>query len=288
LNNRRWLPVLVLCMAISFSGCAKGVGGQGMDSVGSMPVPSQVEVGLDSALQSQDSSSSEEESGGSSSEESAASTAAKAYSTKAEANLNSGIYRIKTETYSYQKDNLNYSAEYPQLVSDTIRSNQVNQLLKNCAMQTIRTLGTAKRPETILVRCTGDVTYEGKNFISVGFNEYEKLSPKAETTHTMRTLNFDLKTGKTVGFSDLIQKGDAFYAALLDAGKSQLDADQAAVLDVSTIRQGLDSNVIYFTDESVGFCVRVVRPEVKLVRITLAFSKVKPFLIANSVWDNFI
>lgn len=277
---------LAFFLVFLLSGCAKGVG-ENPSSVGSMPVPSQGQVALESS-QSSEKSEPSKESSGQSSGESAASATAKAYSSKAQANLNAGSYQVKTGKYTYSKDNLDYSVSYPQLVSKAAHSDEWNKALKVCAMQTVSTLGTAKREQKISVRCSGDVTYEGKDFLSVGFNEFEKLSPKASTSHVMRTVNIDLKTGQAVGFSDLIRKGDSFYLALLKAAKSQLEPADASALNASAIREGLDPNVIYFTDEAVGFCVRLVSPKTKLVRITLDYNTVQPFSSGNAIWGNFI
>lgn len=281
--------ICAFALAVSLTACAKGVGQTG-SSEESMPIPSQGEAALESALSSKQggSSSGGASGGGASSSEPAVSAAAKVRSAKAEANLNAGSYQVKTAKYSYNKDNLDYSASYPQLNGKLSTLETVNKALDTCAMQTIRSMGTAKKEQRTSVRVSGDIAYEGKNFISVGFNEYTKLSPKAASTHVMRTVNIDLKTGKAVGFSDMVVSSDAFYQTLEKAAKSQLSAEQSAVLTAAAIKSGLNSNIIYFTDSGVGFCVQISKPEQKIVRITLDYTAAKPFMTKNANWSNFI
>lgn len=283
-----------LVITVSLSACAKGIG-QDVSSEVSMPIPSQ---GLESIESTQSKAESSESSGGQSGGgqsggsqsggESAASASAKVYSAKAEANLNTGSYQVKTSEYNYKKDNLDYYASYPQLSGKISNSGKINTALETCAMQTIRSMGTAKKAQRASVRSTGDVTYEGKNFLSVGFNEYVKLSPSAQTSHGMRTANFDLKTGAVITFNDMITKSDAFYQALEAAGKTQLTSEQAAGATSSAIKSGLDPNVIYFTDSGVGFFVQLTIPEKRPVRITLDYTAAKPFMTKNANWSNFI
>lgn len=213
---------------------------------------------------------------------------ARAVSAKVQSNKNSGDYQVKNTDYKYNKDNMDYKATYPQLSGKVTSLQKVNDALKSSAMKTINSLGTAKKAQKTTLKVSGDVAFEGKNFISVGFNEYTTLSPKADTTHTFRTVNLNLKTGASVGLPDMIVKSDAFYAALEKAAKAQLDSKTAAAVNESVIKSGLDANAIYFTDTSVGFSIQVTKPEKKLIRITLGFDEAKPFMTKNENWSNFI
>ncbi len=213
---------------------------------------------------------------------------ARAVSAKVQSTKNSGDYSVKDTDYKYNKDNMEYKATYPQLSGKVTSLQKVNDALKNSAMKTINSLGTAKKAQKTTLKVSGDVAFEGKNFISVGYNEYETLSPKAETTHTFRTVNMNLKTGATVGLSDMITKSDAFYAALEKAAKAQLDSKTAAAVNASVIKSGLDTNAIYFTDTGVGFSIQITKPEKKLIRLTLSFDEAKPFKTSNENWANFI
>lgn len=286
MTKRLTAILCVLIVTLSMSACAKGVG-QAASSEESMPIPSQMEENIESSQMPEESStpsSQQQSSDSGSSEESAASTTAKPHSEKAAANLNTGEYKIKTSKYSYQKDNLNYSAQYPQLTAGA-KKDAVNKALETSAMKTIQSMGTAKKEQRTSVWVTGDVTYEGKNFLSAGFNEYVKLSPNAKSKHVMRTVNVNLKTGTAVSLKDMITTSDAFYQALEAASKQQ---NQSAALTAAQIKSGLNSDVIYFTGDSVGFAVELAKPEQKLVRITLDYTTAKPFMTKNENWGNFI
>lgn len=210
-----------------------------------------------------------------------------AKSSKAEAAKNSGTYRVKDVNYSYQKNNMVYKASYPQLSGSAGGYDAVNAALKGGAMKTIDSLGTAAKKERTTVRSGGDVTYEGRDFISVGFNEFVTLSPKAETTHVLRTVNYDLKNKKAVTCSDLIVKNDAFYKALAKASGSQLNAKLASAATADAIKKGLNPDAVFFTDSSVGFSLQLPG-DTSLLKLFLSYSEAKPFMTKNAVWSNFV
>lgn len=191
---------------------------------------------------------------------------------------------MKDADYSYNKENNAYKATYPQLSGDISNLDKVNAALKTSAMQTINSLGTAKKAAKTSVRVSGDVTYAGKNFISVGFNEYTSKSPKEKAVRTLRTVNINLKTGAVVAASDLVTQNDAFFKALEKAAKEQNHSDMTA----AQIKSGIDSKVIYFTDSGVGFSVLNAGKEKTLVTVTLTYEETKPFVTKNAVWNNFI
>lgn len=213
---------------------------------------------------------------------------AKVVSPKVTASKNKGDYQVKTVDYSYKKDNISYKASYPQLTGKIANLDKVNEALKKSALQTINSLGTGKKAEKTTLKVTGDVTFQGKNFLSAGYNEYTTLSAKAETTHVLRTVNINLQTGVSVGLSDMIVKSDAFYKALEKAAKGQLDSELTKALTADVIKAGLDSSAIYFTDTAVGFSVQISKPEKRQIRITLDYQEVQPFITKNANWNNFI
>lgn len=216
----------------------------------------------------------------------AANTASRVASAKALAGKNAGDYQVKTVEYNYNKDNMVYKATYFQLSGKITNLDKINGILKNTAMQTINSLGTAKKSVQTTVRVNGDVTYQGKNFISVGFNEYATTSPKVKAERVLRTVNINLKTGASVVASDLIVKNNALYKALEKAAREQKDVGAASALTAEAIQSGLDSQTIYFTDYGVGFSVLTSGKH--LSTITLTYQEVQPFMAKNDIWNNFI
>lgn len=213
---------------------------------------------------------------------------AKAVSAKVAANKNKNDYQIKNTDYSYKEDNISYKASYPQLTGKAANLSKVNETIKKSALKTITSLGTAPKAQKTTVKVNSDVVFEGKNFISIGFNEYTSLSPKAKEEHILRTVNINLKTGAAVGLTDVITKKDALYTALKKAAGAQLSAEQSSAVTVDAIRSGLDASALYFTDTTVGFTVQVTKPEKRQIRITLTYEEVKPYITTNEIWNNFI
>lgn len=209
-------------------------------------------------------------------------------SPKALAGKDKGSYKVKTVEYSYNKDNMVYKASYLQLSGQIANLDKINIALKNCALQTINSLGTGKKAVKTTVRVNGDITYQGKEFISAGFNEYTTLSPKAKSVRVLRTVNISLKTGAPVAASALIVKNDALYKALEKAAKEQKDAAISTTLTAAAIKSGLDSNAIYFTDYGVGLSILTAGAEKRLTTVTLTYQEVQPFMTKNIIWKNFV
>jgi len=229
---------------------------------------------------------------GSASSQAAASSAAPAFqdvsrapSDKAKAAESGASYKVKSTDYSYKKDNNDYSVSYPQLSGLNSQQDQVNAAIKTCALKMVNSLGTGVKKTKTKVITNGDITFKGKSFLSIGFNEYVTLSPKAETTHTLRTVNLDLTSGKAFSFSNLVKESDSFYAAIAKEAKVQLSSEYAAKATASAIKTGLDKNSMYFMDTGVGFAVTIQK---KLLRITLSYDEIKPVATTNAVWKNFI
>lgn len=216
----------------------------------------------------------------------AANTAPRIASAKALAGKNKGDYQVKTVEYNYSIDNIVYKATYFQLSGKIANLDKINETLKNTALQTINSLGTGKKSAKTTVKVNGDITYQGKNFISVGYNEYATTSPKMKSERVLRTVNIDLKTGTSVVASDLIVQNSALYKALEKAAKEQKDTGVASALTAKAIQSGLDSKIIYFTDYGIG--LGVLTSGKHLSTITLTYQEVQPFMAKNQVWNNFI
>lgn len=207
---------------------------------------------------------------------------------KAVSGENNGTYTVKDEKYSYKNGNMSYSASYPVLSGKITGADKVNAAIKASALKTINSLGTGAKTEKTTVKVNSDVTYEGTNFISIGFNEYVKLSAKAENVHTLRTVNINLKTGAAVEMKDLIVKNDALCKALETAAKQQLSSDIAPSVTAGVIKSALDSGAVYFTKYDVGFAFQITKPEKRLVKLSLTYAQIKPYVTSNAVWKNLI
>lgn len=206
---------------------------------------------------------------------------------KAASNLNNGAYTVKQESYGYKNDNNVYSASYPVLSGNVKNVDKINAALKSCAMKTISSMGTGKKQNKTTVKVNGDVAYEGKNFISVGFNEYVKVStPKAKPTRTLRVVNINLSTGAVLSMNDLVVKNDALCKTL-EGVRGQLSGDIAPSITAGVIKSALNSGSVYFSKYGVGFALPVSKPDNRLIKLVLTYEQAQPFMTSNAIWKNF-
>ena len=197
-------------------------------------------------------------------------------------------YRHKTEKYLYQKDNKDYTANYPQLSPEAPSYQKVNDLMKNAAMQTILSMGLKKTTETMTVKVKSNLTYYSNDFVSATFDETSYVSTAAHPNAAFRTVNFDLKNGNAVTTADLIVNSDALKAALLEAAKKQLKGDMKAAVTADVIKTGVESCSIYFNKTSVGFSLEVPHPLGDHIELELKYKDVKPFITKNAIWNTMI
>ncbi len=281
--------LMILLSAAILASSAACQGQNGSSSGSSVPASSGGSTSVGSSSAASGTSSSASFSSGVTSDTSSVTPAfqdtSRAPTVKAEASKNDGNYKIKSVDYTLKKDNNDYSVSYPQLTGLASQQDKVNAAIKNCALKTVNSLGTGAKKVKTKVKTTGDATYQGKTFISVGFNEYVTLSPKGKTTHALRTVNLNLSTGAVLSFSDLIKGNDSFYAALAKDAKAQFSSEYASESTASALKKNLDKNSMYFTESGVGFAVT---SQSKLLRVTIGYNEIKPFISNNAVWKNFI
>lgn len=206
---------------------------------------------------------------------------------KAASNLNNGVYTKKQNSYSYKNDNNIYSASYPVLSGKISNVDKVNEAIKNCALKTINSMGTSKKKDKTTINVNGDIAYEGKNFISIGFNEYVKVStPKAQPTRTLRVININLSTGAVLSMNDLVVKNDELCKTL-ESVRGQLSGDVAPYITADVIKSALDSGSVYFSKYGVGFGLPVSKPDKRTIKLVLTYDQMKPFMTSNAIWKNF-
>ena len=196
-------------------------------------------------------------------------------------------YSVKTTDYEYKKNNKKYRASYPQLSKDGKDYSKLNTLLKNTAMQTINSLGTGGSSEAE-VNVSSHVYLRSDNFISVSFSESKKTSSGSDSVSSFRTVNYDLKNGKAVSASDMVQNNDALYKAVENAVKTSMSKKNAAKFTSSVIKSGLKSFTVYFKDNSMGISLTVPHNLDDHKEIKLNYKDTSGFRTSNAAWSNFI
>lgn len=282
--KKLWALICALAMVLAMSAC-KGQAAPTQNDVSGVSSQTVSDAGQSGVTSTAPSSSS---AAAASSKPTVPSQAPRVENNKAVSGLNNGTYTVKDEKYSYKNGNMSYSASYPVLSGKISNADKVNTAIKTSALKTINSLGTGAKTEKTTVKVNSDVTYEGTSFLSLGFNEYVKLSSKGENVHTLRAMNINLKTGTALEMKDLITKNDALYKLLETAAKQQLSSDIAPSVTASVIKSALDSGAIYFTKYDVGFAFQITKPEKRLVKLSLTYAQVKPYATSNEIWKNFI
>lgn len=136
-------------------------------------------------------------------------------------------YTIREESYTYSSGNSSsylaeFDVKYPQLDwNDGRNSDQINEILKNCAMSTVNTLyldPSAEMKESMLKeenpvmvsQVTYQVTYAGEDFISVVFNDYYYAGNVYASFVDLRTRNIRLSDAQEFKTADIVELSDEF------------------------------------------------------------------------------
>jgi hypothetical protein len=219
----------------------------------------------------------------------AASTASSKAGTSSAAPRTTAVgYRHKTMKYLYQKNNKDYTANYPQLSEEAPNYKKANDLMENTGLKTILSMGLQKTDATMEVKVRSDLTYYNTEFISATFDETSSVSTAAHPNAEFRTVNFDLKKGTAVTTADMIVKNDALNALLLTAAKKKVDNSMESQVTAAVIKKGMESCSIYFTKTSVGFSLVVPHALGDHLEVTIRYNDIKPFITTNALWKNII
>lgn len=195
---------------------------------------------------------------------------------------------VKTETYKYYENNRHYRASYPQLSSDETDYSAVNVLIKQTALQTINSLGTAQTANEVSVKVSDHVAYRGDNFISVTFRETVDKSDGSGDVSYFRAVNYDLKNKKAVSVTDMIQKDDALLTALQNAVDKQMSDKKAAHYTTEVLQAGMKSCTIYFKDDSLGISLPVSHELGDHEELIVDYDLTSGFRTGNAAWNYFI
>lgn len=197
-------------------------------------------------------------------------------------------YTTKEEKYEYTENNRNYRATYPQLSSDETNYDAVNALLKQTALQTANSLGTAKAANTVKVKVSDHISYKGDDFISVTYRETVDKSDGSGSVSYFRTVNYDLKNKKAVSTADMIQKNSAMLTALQNAVKKQMADKKAASYTAAVLQSGMQNCSIYFKDDGLGVSIPVSHDLDDHEELIMDYDQTSGFRTGNAAWGYFI
>lgn len=197
-------------------------------------------------------------------------------------------YTIKTVDYKYSENNRNYRASYPQLSSEGAKYDAVNALLKQAALKTVNSLGTAKAAKTVKVKVSDHVSYQGDDFISVTFRETVDKSDGNDSTSYFRTVNYDLKNKKAVSTADMIQTNSALLTALQNAVKKQMSDKKAVNYTAAVLQAGMKSCSVYFKEDGFGVSIPVSHALDDHEELTMNYDQTSGFRTGNAAWSYFI
>lgn len=218
-------------------------------------------------------------------------TAGKALKTATEQNLvkvPKETYKVRTVTYKFKEGKKSFRAEYPQISENNKNYDKVNSLLKQTAMQTIDSIGTADTASYAEVKVTSHVSHDSAVFLSVTYQESSRTSNKAAEKNAFRTVNYDLKSDAAVTAKDLVQNNDALKKALENSVKGQMSPKKAASYSDPVIQAGLNSYSVYFKGNAVGFSLTVPDKLGSHVELLVNYSETNGFRTNSPVWSYFI
>lgn len=261
---------ITLVMLLTFASCNKANNGNASGSTSGSTTSSQA-----------DSTQSGTVSGGSSSSKAASNMPLYSGPEKEKS------YSVKTIDYEYKKNNKKYRASYPQLSKDGTDYSKVNTLLKNTALQTINSLGTSGSKEAT-VKVSSHIYLRSDDFLSVSFSENSKSSSSSDSVSSFRTVNYDLKNGKAVSASDMVQNNDALYKAVENAVQTSMSKKNAAKYTSSVIKSGLKSFTVYFKDSSMGISIKVSHDLDDHKELKLNYKDTSSFRTSNAAWSYFV
>lgn len=159
-------------------------------------------------------------------------------------------YTIEEEEYTYYSDGNNkeyrmqFVVKYPQLKGlDSEKADEINQLLKECAMSTANVLYLNPSQETkeamlqydtpvLASQVTYKVTYATDGFLSVAFNDVYYAGDSSKGYVDFRTRNIDLESGTIYEVTDVAELTNSF----MRDWKAKMDEEAPGVNVLNDLR----------------------------------------------------
>ncbi len=190
---------------------------------------------------------------------------------------------------------------------------KVNQLLKDCATQTMDEIYTNPSDEIkervleasnpiLSSEVSYKVCYANENFISVAFNDYCYEGNSDEYAVKLRCLNINLKDGSVYELTDLVNVDESFEQAWLAVMRSEVN--NSVFLSELSDAQLIDAlkgdsmdgayKAAFFVDEDgveIGFSLRYKEGDENdlgygWVTAPFTFSEIEPYETDNSFWQS--
>lgn len=158
-------------------------------------------------------------------------------------------YEVKEENYNYIPDDttstvIQFDVYYPQIegLNDSVEK-KVNETLENCAMETVDKLylnPSQEMKEKVLSEESPvlaslveyKVTYQGKDMLSVVFQDYGYEGSINDGFTSLRCVNINLKDGTIYDVKDIVELNDEFIDLWL--GEMRDEADEETLLSELT------------------------------------------------------
>ena len=168
-------------------------------------------------------------------------------------------YTVEDKLYDYDAQEtkntvLYFDVSYPELsgLSTEVQS-KVNETLKTCAIESVDRLylnPTQEIKEKVLGEeypmlasyVTYKVAYQGKEFISVVFEDQSYEGSSEDSRLQIRTVNISLKDGKVYEVKDIVKLDESFLSAWLTGMRSESDSDILSELDQEQMKKALSGD----------------------------------------------
>lgn len=155
---------------------------------------------------------------------------------------NEADYEIKEENYNYIPDDttstvIQFDVYYPQIegLSESVQK-KVNQTLENCAMETVDKLylnPSQEMKEKVLSEDSPvlaslveyKVTYQGKDMLSVVFQDYGYEGSINDSHTALRCVNVNLTDGTIYDVKDIVELNDEFIDLWLSGMRDEADEE---------------------------------------------------------------
>lgn len=196
-------------------------------------------------------------------------------------------YKVQWTSYLFAKGAKNFKVKFPQ-ISGTADDAAVNALLKQTAMKTVQSIGTANTSSFAEVTTVCHVTYNTADLLSAEFEETSRTSKTAVETRAYRTVNYDLKNSRALSTSDLVQQNSALNAAVKAAVQKHVSSQKRKLITDSVIASGVKTCSVCFKPS--GFVIELPVPAAAgdYAQLTMNYPDTSGFHTDSAVWSYFI
>jgi hypothetical protein len=191
---------------------------------------------------------------------------------------------VTKKIFTFDQFKKSYQVAYPEF-SEVKNADSLNAALKAAGMKDADQNGyrveydeRTKKPMAVSLKTDYEITRQNSSFVSVLFVTNCSRNDEVSSGRTTRTVNFCLKTGKSLSTGDILKENDEFAVILWKEIQKDAPPEVLDSLSWDALRQLLPATPVYMTPDGIGFTIEVSHAAGDFYQVVVPLQKIRRFV----------